>query len=328
MRAIVVEEPGGPDQLYLREVPAPEPKADELLVQTQAIGVNFIDVYHRIGRYRVPLPFTPGQEGAGRVLAVGADVAGFEVGQEVGWTGTLGTYAEEVAVPARAAIPLPVDLSPETAAASLSQGMTAQYLTTASFVIQPGHTALVHAAAGGVGLLLTQFIKAAGGRVIGTVSSAAKEKLARNAGADHVLRYDGYAETAELAAAVRGLAADGTDGVDVVYDGVGAATFEASLASLRRRGTLVLFGGSSGPVPPFDLQRLSLLGSLTVIRPTIVDYVASRAELLERADGVLAAVRSGALHVTIGQRYPLADVRRAHEDLEARRTVGKTLLMP
>jgi NADPH2:quinone reductase len=322
MRAVRIDQYGGPDVLRLTTVDDPEPGPGQLLVATAAIGVNYIDTYQRGGHYPVPLPFTPGLEGAGTVRAVGAGVAEFTAGDRVAWSGTPGSYAELVTVAADAAVPVPDDVSDELAAAVPLQGMTAHYLVTSTYPVRPGDTVLVHAAAGGVGLLLTQLAKARGARVIGTVSTDEKEKLARAAGADEIVRYTEQ----DVAAEVRRLT-DGA-GVAAVYDGVGASTFDASLASLRPRGILVLFGASSGPVPPFDLQRLNSGGSLFVTRPTLGHHTATRAELLWRATELFDAIGAGRLNVRIGGRYPLAEARRAHEDLQARRTTGKVLLLP
>jgi len=320
MRAIVVSTPGDASALEYTEVPDPVPGPGEVLIDVAASGVNFIDVYHRIGRYQLPLPFVPGSEGAGTVAAVGPDVTGVRVGDKVGWVNVVGSYAERQVVPADRVVPIPDEVSPETAAAVLLQGLTAHYLTHSTYRVQPGDDVLVHAAAGGMGLLLTQIAKLCGARVIGTVSTAEKEKLAREAGADHVLRYEGFAD------AVKEIT--GGSGVHVVYDGVGAATFEGSLVSLRPRGMLALFGAASGPVPPFDLQRLNPLGSLFVTRPTLHHYIHTREELLSRAQDVLGWLASGDLKVHISRRYPLAEARQAHEDLEGRRTTGKLLLIP
>ncbi|HWE88912.1 MAG TPA: quinone oxidoreductase [Pseudonocardiaceae bacterium] len=322
MRAVRIDQYGGPDVLRLTTVDDPEPGPGQLLVATAAIGVNYIDTYQRGGHYPVPLPFTPGLEGAGTVRAVGAGVTEFAAGDRVAWSGTPGSYAELVTVAADAAVPVPDDVSNELAAAVPLQGMTAHYLVTSTYPVRPGDTVLVHAAAGGVGLLLTQLAKARGARVIGTVSTDEKEKLARAAGADEIVRYTEQ----DVAAEVRRLT-DGA-GVAAVYDGVGASTFDASLASLRPRGILVLFGASSGPVPPFDLQRLNSGGSLFVTRPTLGHHTATRAELLWRATELFDAIGAGRLNVRIGGRYPLAEARRAHEDLQARRTTGKVLLLP
>src|SRR5918997_716847 len=323
MRAIQVTEYGGPDVLRLRELPDPEPGDGELLVRAAACGVNYIDTYHRSGAYPVELPFTPGMEGAGVVRAVGGGVDGMGVGDRVAWASTTGSYAEQVLVPADRAVPVPDGVDDDVAAAALLQGMTAHYLTVSTYPVQSGDAVLVHAAAGGVGLLLTQLATTRGARVIGTVSTAEKERLARDAGAAEVIR---YTEVDDLAAEVR--ARSGGAGVAAVYDGVGATTFDASLASLRPRGMLVLFGASSGPVPPVDPQRLNAAGSVYLARPKLFDYVATREELTERAAAVYSAVADGALDVRIGNRYPLAEARTAHEDLQGRRTTGKLLLIP
>jgi len=323
MRAIEVRTNGGPEVLEPVELDDPVPGDGELLVQVAAAGVNYIDTYLRSGLYPATLPFVPGFEGAGAVVGVGAGVSDFAEGDRVAWSGTLGSYAQRVTVPASEAIAVPDELDDHRAAAALLQGMTSHYLVTSSYPVAEGDTVLVHAAAGGTGLLLTQLVKSRGGRVIGTVSTDAKEELARAAGADEVIR---YTEVDDLAAEVRKLT-DG-DGVAAVYDGVGAATFDASLASLRRRGTLVLFGSSSGPVPPVDLQRLNAAGSVFVTRPKLGDHTATREELAWRAGEILDAAVNGELDLRIGATYPLADARRAHEDLQSRRTTGKLLLLP
>ncbi len=319
MQAVLVRRTGGPEVLEVAEVAAGEPGPGQLLVSLAAAGVNFIDVYHREGRYPLPLPFTPGLEGAGTVTALGPEVSGFAPGDRVAWASALGSYAEQVLVSAAAAVPVPAEVDLHTAAAVALQGMTAHYLACATYPVQPGDTVLVHAAAGGVGLLLTQIVGIRGGRVIATCS-AEKAALARAAGAQEVLDY------AEVPARVRQLT--GGEGVAAVYDGVGQATFDASLASLRPRGVLALFGASSGPVPPVDLQRLNAAGSVYVTRPTLAHYTATRAELLARAGEVLGWVAQGRLRVHVGARYPLDQARRAHEDLQARRTTGKLLLLP
>lgn len=319
MHAIVVSAPGGSSALEYIQVPDPEPGPDDVLIDVAAIGVNFIDVYHRTGRYQTPLPFTPGFEASGTVAAAGSNVTGVATGDRVAWEGVLGSYAEKAVVPAKKVIPLPEDLPFELAAAVPLQGLTAHYLTHSTYAVRTGDEVLVHAAAGGMGLLLTQMAKLLGARVIGTVSTEEKEKLAREAGADDVLGYEGFAEQ------VRELT--GGEGVHVVYDGVGATTFEGSLASLRPRGTLALYGAASGPVPPFDPARL-MGGSLFLTRPTLGHYVATREELLGRAKDVLGWVASGALKLHISNRYSLADARQAHDDLQARRTTGKLLLIP
>jgi NADPH2:quinone reductase len=320
MRAVRVERNGGPEVLTVREIDPPKPEPGEVVIDIAASGVNFADVYQRTGLYQVPLPFTLGQEGAGTVSAVGADVRGVAVGDRVGWTSVNGSYAEQAAVPADKVVPLPDAVDPETAAAVLLQGMTAQYLVRSTYPVRPGDDVLVHAAAGGVGLLLTQIVKHLGGRVIGTASTPEKAERARAAGADVVVGYD------DVVDAVREFT-DG-DGVAVAYDGVGAATFEASLASLRLRGYLVTFGNASGPVPAFEPLRLMQAGSVFVTRPTLVHYLRSRAELLERAEEVLGWVADGTIDVLVSGRYPLEEAARAHEDLEARRTTGKLLIVP
>jgi NADPH2:quinone reductase len=322
MRAAVVRRHGGPEVLEVVERADPEPGPGELLVEVGAGGVNFIDVYHRTGAYPTSPPFVIGSEGAGTVVVVGEGVQGVEAGDRVAWALQPGAHAQRVVVPAAAAVPVPPEVADEDAAALMLQGMTAHYLTHSTYPVQPGDTVLVHAAAGGTGLLLTQLVRLRGGDVIATVSTQEKEQLAREAGAVEVIRYD----RADVVVEVRRIT--GGDGVAAVYDGVGAATFEASLASIRPRGMLVLFGASSGPAPPFDPQRLNQLGSLFLTRPTLAHYIASREELLERAGAVLEAVAAGHLRVRIGGRYALDEVGRAHEDLEARRTTGKLLILP
>ncbi|TWF81072.1 NADPH2:quinone reductase [Pseudonocardia hierapolitana] len=323
MRAIQISSAGGPDVLTPVELPDPQAGPGELLVEVAAAGINYIDTYQREGIYPMPLPYVPGLEGAGRVRAVGEGVAGFAVGDRVAWAENLGSYAELVAIAADKAVAVPDAVSDDVAVGALLQGMTAHFLVTDCHPVQAGENLLVHAAAGGVGLLLTQLAAARGGRVIATVSTAEKEELARGAGAAEVIR---YTEVDDLAAAVRELT--GGDGVHVAYDSVGATTFDASLASLRRRGMLVLFGASSGPVPPVDPQRLNAAGSVFLTRPKLFDYNATRDELTARAAAVYSAVADGTLDVRIGHRYPLAEARTAHEDLQARRTTGKLLLIP
>ncbi|MFJ6677031.1 quinone oxidoreductase family protein [Actinosynnema sp. NPDC091369] len=321
-KAVVVRATGGPEALEFTDVEAKSPGSGELLVDVAAAGVNFIDCYHREGRYPLALPFGPGLEGAGRVSAVGPDVTGFAVGDRVAWSQSLGSYAEQAVVPVTDAVPVPDGVDDDTASALLLQGLTAHYLVASTYPVQKGDTVLVHAAAGGVGLLLVQLAKARGARVIGTVSTEAKEALAREAGADEVIRYD----RVDFAPVVREL----TDGVGVaaVYDGVGRTTFDGSLASLKPRGVLALFGASSGAVPPFDPLRLNQAGSVFLTRPSLGAHVATREELEWRAGELFEAVVAGALTVRVGGRYPLAEARRAHEDLEGRRTTGKLLLVP
>lgn len=320
MHAIVVPAYGDSSVLEYAERPDPEPGPGEVLVDVAATGVNFIDVYHREGRYPLPLPLIPGSETAGTVTAVGPGVTDIVPGDRVGSAAAVGAYASKAVIPAEKVVRLPDGLAPDLAAAVLLQGLTAHYLTHSTYAIRSGDDVLVHAAAGGMGLLLVQMAKLRGARVIGTVSSAEKEKLARQAGADEVVGYEGFAE------AVKEIT--GGAGVHVVYDGVGAATFDGSLASLRPRGMMALYGAASGPVPPFDPQRLNAGGSLFLTRPTLGHYTATREELLSRANDLLGWVASGAVKVHISQRYPLAEARRAHDDLEGRRTTGKLLLIP
>jgi len=322
MRAVVVSRFGGPEVLELTERDVPVPGPGELLVEVGAAGVNYLDVYMRSGRDPQRLPFVAGMEGAGTVAATGPGVLGVDVGDRVGWAMSAGSYAELALVPAAAAVPLPAVVPDELAAAALLQGMTAHYLARDSHRVRPGDTVLVHAAAGGTGLVLTQVVRQLGGHVIGTVSTDEKARLALDAGAGEVIRYD----QVDVVEAVRRLT-NGI-GVDVVYDGVGAGTFDASLASLRRRGTLVLFGAASGPVPPFDPMRLKDAGSVFLTRPTLAHHIASREELLERSAAVLDWAASGAVRFKVGRHYQLDEVVAAHEDLESRRTVGKLLLLP
>jgi NADPH:quinone reductase len=322
MRAIRIEQCGGPEVLVATEIDSPSPGPGEVVVAVAAAGVNFVDVYFRTGRYPVPVPFTPGFEAAGTVTAVGDGVTGVGVGDRVGWVQVPGGYAERAAIPADRVVPLPDGIDAETAAAVLLQGMTAHYLVRDTYPVGAGDTVLVHAAAGGVGLLLTQLVTRLGGRVIATVSTAVKEELARAAGAADVIRYT----EADVTGEVRRLT-DGA-GVAAVYDGVGADTFDASLASLRPRGTLVLFGAASGPVPPLDPMRLEHSGSVFLTRPSLTHHITDRGELLSRATDVLRWVADGTLSVRIGGRYPLGEAARAHADLEGRRTTGKLLLLP
>ncbi|GEL94199.1 quinone oxidoreductase family protein [Cellulomonas composti] len=327
MRAVVATEPGGPEVLSVVDRPEPVPGPSDAVVRLAAAGVNFIDTYRRAGLYPMPFPHVVGSEGAGTVVAVGAEVTRVAVGDRVAWSAAPGSYAELVAVPEHAALVVPPEISDETAAAIPLQGMTAHYLVTSSYEVGPGSVVLVHAAAGGVGLLLTQLATARGARVIATVGTAEKETLAREAGAAEVIRYRELSDlTTELPALVRDLT-DGR-GVDAVYDSVGRDTFDASLASLRARGTLVLFGGSSGPVPPFDPQRLNAAGSVFLTRPKLDDHVRDPDELAWRAREIFTAVSSGALSVRVGARFPLADAADAHRALESRATTGKVLLLP
>lgn len=320
MQAISVSRHGGPEVLTAVDLPVPAPGPDELRADVVAAGVNFIDVYHRTGTYPTAPPFVPGLEGVGRVSALGAGVTGVRIGDRVAWAAAPGSYAQQVLVPAASALPVPDGVPDDVAAALPLQGMTAHYLCHSTYPVQPGDTVLVHAAAGGVGQLLVQLASGLGARVIATASTPAKAALAREAGAAEVLSYQGFAER------VRRLT--GGTGAAAVFDGVGAATFDESLASLRRRGMLVLFGAASGQVPPLDLQRLNAGGSLFVTRPTLAHYTATREELLGRATGLWDLVLAGRLRVRIGARYPLGDAARAHSDLEARVTTGKLLLIP
>jgi NADPH2:quinone reductase len=322
MRAVAVEEHGGPEVLKATDWPAPSPGPGQLLVDVAAAGVNFMDIYQREGRppYRGSLPHVPGAEGAGTVAAAGPGVSGFAPGDPVAWAGVPGCYAEQVLVPADRAVPVPSGVELEVAAAAMLQGLTAHYLCHSTYPVAPGDPVVVHAAAGGVGLLLTQMVVMRGGVVIATTSSAAKAELAKEAGASHVTGYEDFTEV------VREVT-DGS-GAAAVYDGVGQATFDAGLAALRPRGYMVLYGAASGPVPPFDPQRLNTGGSLYLTRPTLVHYIASRDELLQRADDLFTWIKKGQLTVRIGGRYPLAEAARAHHDLQTRRTTGKLLLLP
>jgi NADPH2:quinone reductase len=321
-RAIVVEKTGGPEVLALVQRDPGAPGAGQVRIRVAAAGVNFIDTYFRSGAYPRPLPFVVGLEGAGRIESVGEGVAGLAPGDLVAWASVSGSYAEAVVAPAAAVVRVPAAVPAEVAAAAMLQGMTAHYLVHAIRPPEPGAFALVHAAAGGTGLLLVQTAKRAGLRVVATCGSAEKAALARGAGADLVVRYD----EADFVAAAR--EATGGRGVDVVYDGVGRATFDRSLECLRPRGLLVLFGQASGPVPPFDLQRLSAGGSLVVTRPSLAHFVATRDELELRANAVLGAIAAGGLQVRIGARFPLGEASAAHRALEGRATSGKLLLLP
>ncbi|MHA6800422.1 quinone oxidoreductase family protein [Bounagaea algeriensis] len=322
MRAIQVREHGGPEVLETAEVTPSEPGPRELLVEVTFAGVNFIDTYQRSGLYPMTLPFTPGVEGAGHVVQAGADVTEFAAGDRVAWAMTPGAYAERAVIPADKAVRVPAGVDDRTAAASLLQGMTAHFLVTSTYPVSTGETALVHAAAGGMGLLLTQLVKAAGGNVIGTVSTDEKERIARDNGADEIIRYTEEDVAAEISSLTDGR------GVDVVYDGVGKDTFEASLSSLRPRGVLALFGAASGPVPPIDPQRLNSGGSLFLTRPSLAHHILTRTELQWRAGDLWNRIEEGRLRPQIGPSYPLADSARAHRDLEGRRTSGQLLIQP
>jgi NADPH:quinone reductase len=345
MRAVVVEKLGGPEVLAVGEQQAPQPGPGQLLVRVAAAGVNYMDIYQREGQggYRAQPPFVPGAEGAGTIIAVGEDSseasgsgasgsgasgAGLAPGDLVAWAGVSGCYAEQVLVPADRAVRVPPGISAEVAAAVMLQGLTAHYLSSSTYPVRAGDVAVVHAAAGGVGLLLTQMVKRRSGIVVATTSGASatlgaaegKAELARRAGADYVAD---YADFRTVVAEVTGSA-----GAHVVYDGVGKDTFDDSLAALRIRGTMVLYGAASGQVPPFDPQRLNSGGSLFLTRPTLAHYIADRAELEWRAGELFSWIASGELDVRIGGSYPLAEAARAHEDLAARRTTGKLLLIP
>jgi NADPH:quinone reductase len=322
MKAIQVKQPGGPEAMELVELPVPEPKASEAVVKLAASGVNFIDVYNREGRYKAPLPFVLGQEGAGVVSAVGSEVKSVKPGDHVAWTALLGSYAEYAAVPADRLVPVPSGVTDQQAAAAMLQGLTAHYLLYDTYPLKRGETALVHAAAGGVGLLLVQMAHNIGARVIATVSTEAKAELAREAGADEIILYtqeDFEAETRRLTSG---------SGVDVVYDSVGKTTFDKGLNILRPRGMMVLFGGSSGAVPPLDPLALTQKGSLFLTRPSLGHYIATREELLARSGAVFGMIAAGKLKLRIEHIYPLAEARRAHRELEGRKTTGKLLLIP
>jgi NADPH:quinone reductase len=322
MKAIQVPKTGGAEVLTFLDLPTPKPKPDDVLVKIVAAGVNYIDVYFREGRYPATPPFILGQEASGIVSEVGGDVKDFKLGERVAFTGITGAYAEYEAVPANRLVRVPAGITDHQAAAAMLQGMTAHYLTHSTYPLKKGDIALVHAAAGGVGLLLVQMSKNLGARVIATVSTEEKARLAREAGADDVIFYttqDFEAETKRLT--------DGK-GVHVVYDGVGKTTFDQDLNVLRPRGYLALFGASSGPVPPFDLGRLATKGSLFITRPTLVHHIASHEELQQRATDVLSMIASGKLRLRIEHLYPLKDAQQAHRDLEGRKTTGKLLLIP
>ncbi|TAM89500.1 quinone oxidoreductase [bacterium] len=322
MHAIRIEHQGGPEVLQYLEVPVPEAGPGQALVRILAAGINFIDTYQRSGLYKMALPFTPGLEACAVVERVGPGVDQVKVGERVAYASGIGSYAEYAVVDVAQVVPVPAGVDDRAAAAAMLQGMTAHYLAFSTFPLQPGQVALVHAAAGGVGLLLTQIAKRCGARVIATVGTDEKAKLAREAGADEVIIYT----REEVAPAVRRLT--GGEGVHVAYDSVGKATWEASLSSLRRRGMMVTYGNSSGAVDPFQPLQLAARGSLFVTRPTLGDYVATRADLLERANDVLTWIARGELKVRVGGTYPLAKAADAQRDLEARRSTGKLLLLP
>lgn len=322
MKAIQITQTGGPEVLTLAELPIPTPGPGQVLIKVAATGINFIEIYYREGRYKAPLPLVPGTEASGTVAELGPGAEGFAVGDAVATTSAIGSYAEYALVPAAQLIKVPAGLDLKLAAAAMLQGMTAHYLAFSTWALEAGETALVHAAAGGVGLLLTQMAHACGARVLATVSTAAKAELARAAGADEIILYT----EADFEAETR-LLTEGR-GVDVVYDSVGKTTFEKSLNCLRPRGLLALFGGSSGPVPPFDLIQLSAKGSLFVTRPTLKDYIATRVELETRANAVLNWVAEGKLKLRTEYTYTLAEAAQAHIDIASRKTTGKLLLIP
>lgn len=321
MKAIRVQQTGGPEVMELAEIPTPQPKPNEALVKVSVAGVNSIDGRFRDGSLRTPLPFTPGQEGAGVVTAVGAQAKTVKVGDRVAWSGALGSYAEYVTATTDSLVLVPATLSDQQAAAAMMQGLTAHYLANDAHKLKAGETALVHAAAGGVGLLLVQMARMIGARVIGTASNQEKASLALEAGADEVIVFtqqDFEAEVKRLT---------GGKGVDVVYDGVGKATFEKNLNVMRRRGMLVLYGMSSGPVPPVDPAKLSEKGSLYMARTTLAHFTATREELLARTSALFAMIAEGKLKLRIAKTYALAEAAQAHRDLEARKIAGKILLI-
>lgn len=322
MIAIQVSENGGPEVLEPSEIPEPERTAGRVLVEVAAAGLNFIDTYHRSGLYPMDKPFVPGMEGAGTVVAVGDGVEGLDVGDTVAWADVLGSYAELVSLPAERVVAVPDGVSPEVAAAAMLQGLTAHYLVTSTFPLQAGHRCLVHAGAGGVGRLLIQAAKRAGAEVFTTVGSEAKSEVARSAGADHVIDY----RATPFDEAVVAIA--GERPLDVIYDGVGVATFEEGLGLLKKRGTMVTFGNASGAVPPVAPLTLTRHGSLFLTRPTLGDYIGERVDLQDRARDLFRWILDGSLDVLIGATYPLVDAAQAHRALEGRATIGKVLLLP
>jgi NADPH2:quinone reductase len=322
MQAIQILENGGPEVLTFNTLPDPVPAYGEALIRIEASGVNFIDTYFREGRYPAKLPYTLGQEAAGTIVSIGPGVTGFAAGDRVAWSNVPGTYATLAVAPVARLIRIPEAVTTHQAAAAILQGMTAHYLLYSTYAVQPGQKILIHAGAGGTGLLLIQLAKRIGAHVITTVSTEKKAALARDAGADDIILYtqeDFVARVKEITAG---------SGLPVVYDSVGKSTFEQSIQCLQPRGLMVLFGGASGAVPPFDLIRLSTLGSLFVTRPTLKDYVATRADLEARANAIFALVADGSLKLRIAHTYPLANAADAHRDLEGRRTAGKLLLLP
>jgi NADPH2:quinone reductase len=322
MKAIQIQRTGGPEVMELAEVPVPQPKSNEVVVKIKAAGVNFIDIYNREGRYKAPLPLILGQEAAGVVIAVGSDGLGFSVGDPVAYAGVLGSYADYAAVPADRLVKIPPGVSERDAAAAMLQGMTAHYLTHDTFPLKKSDTALIHAAAGGVGLLLVQMAHNLGARIIATVSTEEKAKLARDAGADNIILYT----QSDFETETKGLTSG--KGVDVVYDSVGKTTFEKGLNVIRPRGMMALFGGSSGPAPAIDPLTLTQKGSLFLTRPSIGNYISTTDELRRRAGAVLGMIRDGKLKLRIAHVYSLSEAQQAHRDLEGRKTAGKLLLLP
>ena len=322
MQAVQVQKSGGPEVLTLVDLPVPKPKPNEVVVKVSAAGVNFIDVYFREGRYSTPLPFVNGQEACGIVSDVGNGVKSLKPGDRVAYTSILGSYAQYAAAPSDRVVLVPEGITDQQAAAAMLQGMTAHYLVHDAYPLKKGETALIHAAAGGVGLLLVQMARSIGARVIGTAGSEDKAKLAREAGAHEVILYDRQDFEAETKRITEG------KGVHVIYDGVGKSTFEKDLNILRPRGYLVLFGAASGPVPPFDVDKLRQKGSLFLTRPSLGHYIATREELEQRATDIFKMISSGKLKLRIEHVYKLQEVQQAHRDLEARKTTGKLLLIP
>jgi NADPH2:quinone reductase len=322
MKAIRIHTPGGPEALKFDDVPEPTPGPGQAFVKLAAAGVNFIDVYFRTGMYKAPLPLTLGLEGAGVVTAVGTGVTDVKIGDAVAWTGVPGSYAQMAVVPADRLVKLPPGVEPKVGAAAMLQGLTAHYLVRSSYPLKKGDTCLVHAAAGGMGLLLCQMGKMLGATVIGTVSTEEKAALAKGAGAEHVILYTQQDFEPEVKRITGGR------GVDVVYDGVGATTFDKSLNCLRPRGYMILFGAASGPVPSLDLQVLNVRGSLFLQRPSLNHHIAAREELLQRAGEVLGWIKEGKIKLRIEHQFPLAQAAEAHKALEGRKTTGKILLIP
>lgn len=322
MRSVLITEFGGPEVLQVREGAVPIPETGQVLVRISAAGVNFIDIYQRQGgsNYGITLPFTPGMEGAGVIEALGDGVSEYAIGDRVAWPFALGSYSEYIAVDAGKVVKIPQSLDLPVAAGAMLQALTAHYLTCSTYPIKSGDIALVHAAAGGTGALVCQMVRERGGTVIATTSSDEKVALIREFGVDHIIRYD----QKDFASEVREITSG--RGVDVVYDGVGAATFDKSLTCLRKRGMMVIYGAASGPVPPFELQRLNASGSLFITRPTLAHYVATRDELLQRSNDVFALISSGALRIRIDSSYPLVDAPAAHQRLASGKSAGKLIL--